>query len=330
MKYSIIIPIYNAESTLKRCLDSLLAQDYPDAELLLINDGSTDGSEEICREYAGSYPNVVCYSQHNAGVSAARNLGLDHARGTYILFADSDDYVEPDYFRKLDRILTDGVPNLVFFSYCLVGEQTYAIRLPDATLIPTKDIAGLVASLLRKQQLNALWSKVFLRDIIESHHLRFDNQLDIDEDVNFIFSYILRIERLRMSSEILYNTSLENPESLTRKKRDYLCEQLTRAGSRRESALKVASLQPKSRKTIEKALSWLYYRNAYSAAAELFKYQLQVRERRNRIREICRTFLDSGIRPNGIRSQLISLPVRLRASALIDHAARHAIRKRKQ
>ena len=225
---------------------------------------------------------------------------------------------------------TDGVPDLVFFSYCLVGEQTYAIRLPDATLIPSKDIAGLVASLLRRQQLNALWSKVFLRDIIESHHLRFDEQLDIDEDVNFIFSYILQIERLRLSSEILYNTSLENPESLTRKKRDYLCEQLTKAGAQRESVLSDASLQPKSRKTIEKALSWLYYRNAYSAAAELFKDQLQVQERRNRIREICCTFIDSGIRPYGIRSRLVSLPIQLRASALIDHAAQHAIQKRKQ
>lgn len=330
MKYSIVIPVYNAEATLKRCLDSLLTQDYPDAELLLINDGSTDRSEEICREYAERYPNVICYSQPNAGVSAARNLGLDQAGGTYILFVDSDDYVNPDYFVKLDRILADGVPDLVFFSYCLVGEQVYTIRLPDATRIPTGDIAGLTASLLRRQQLNALWSKVFLRDIIESHHLRFDESLDIDEDVNFIFSYILRIDRLRLSSEILYNTSLENPESLTRKKRDYLCEQLNKAGLRRESMVKDASLQPKSRKTIEKALSWLYYRNAYSAVAELFKYQLQVRERRGRIEEICHTFLDSGIRPYGIRSRLISLPVRLCASGLIDHAAQRAVRKRKQ
>ena len=330
MKYSIIIPVYNSAATLPRCLDSVLNQQNHDAEILLINDGSTDCSEEICREYAGKHPNVICRTTENRGVSAARNLGLELARGTYILFVDSDDYVEPDYFQKLDCVLADEKPELVFLSYRLIGERAHTILMPDKEYVPAAEIAELVATYLRKQQLNALWSKVFLRQVIENHHLRFDEKLDIDEDVNFIFSYVLKVDSLRLSSAVLYNTSLENPESLTRRKRDYLCEQLNKAGLRRESMVKNASLQPRSRKIIEKSLSWLYFRSAYSAAAELFKYQLQGRERRSRIRDICRTFNGNGIRPYGIRSRLVSLPIQLRASALIDHAAQHAIQKRKQ
>ena len=110
MRYTVICPIYNSEATLQRCLDSLLSQPCPDAELLLINDGSTDRSGEICQEYARRYPNLICRTTENRGVSAARNLGLELAQGTYILFVDSDDYVSPDYFRAIDRSLAQGDP----------------------------------------------------------------------------------------------------------------------------------------------------------------------------------------------------------------------------
>lgn len=93
MKYSIIIPVYNAEGTLRRCLDSLVGQQFSNYELLLINDGSTDGSDAICREYASTYSCVRYFAKENGGVSSARNLGLEQAEGEYILFADSDDYV---------------------------------------------------------------------------------------------------------------------------------------------------------------------------------------------------------------------------------------------
>lgn len=183
--------------------------------------------------------------------------------------------------------------------------------------------------MIKKQQLNALWSKVFLRRVIEQHHLCFDTELDIDEDVNFIFSYVLNVERIRMSKEVLYNTTMENPESLTRRKRDYLCEQLQKAGLRRESMLEKSTLIPASRQKIRMALDWLYYRGAYSAATELFKYSLSKQERRARIKEICRTFNNRSNRPRGVRSMLVALPVRLYMSGLIDFAAQYAIRKRK-
>ena len=102
---SIIVPIYNTFSTLYRCIDSILAQSYTDFELLLINDGSVDGSGFICDEYAAKDSRVrVCHKQ-NGGVSSARNLGLDNACGEWITFIDSDDYVLPSYLFRLTSCL---------------------------------------------------------------------------------------------------------------------------------------------------------------------------------------------------------------------------------
>lgn len=326
MKYSIIIPIYNAEATLKRCLDSLLTQNYPDAELLLINDGSTDRSEEICRDYAGRFPNVICCSQPNAGVSAARNLGLDHARGTYILFVDSDDYVEPDYFAKLDCILQDGNTEMVFFSYRLVGDGTSLRLMPETVALDKKSSIRYISSFLRKRSKGALWAKVFLRRIVEENHLRFDRALDIDEDVCFVFSYAIQISTIKSTAEILYNNSIENTDSLTRKKRDYLCSQLHHAALSRYEMLCQAELSGAEQRELMHSLAWLNYRGAYSSSAELMKYDMDRSARIDRLKEICSVFSDY---PDHQSKPLLSVPVRLKMAGLMDLAARLCVRRRK-
>ena len=115
MAYSVIIPIFNAETTLRRCLDSLVDQSFDDYELLLINDGSTDGSDAICREYANVYPCIRYFAKENGGISSARNLGLEQAKGEYILFVDSDDYVAETYLETINRAVSETHPDLLIF-----------------------------------------------------------------------------------------------------------------------------------------------------------------------------------------------------------------------
>ena len=105
IKYSVIIPVYNAEKTLKRCLDSLLGQKRQDVEIILINDGSSDRSGEIIDEYRRKYGSIVSLEQENSGVSAARNRGLNAATGTYILFVDSDDFIESDMVERMMEVM---------------------------------------------------------------------------------------------------------------------------------------------------------------------------------------------------------------------------------
>ena len=110
---SVIVPVYNAEPFLAKCIDSLLAQTYPDMEILLIDDGSTDASPTVCDRYAAADARVRVIHQKNAGVGAARNAGLDAAKGAYIAFVDADDYVLPDYLETLQRDMIEQNVDIV-------------------------------------------------------------------------------------------------------------------------------------------------------------------------------------------------------------------------
>ena len=113
---SVIIPVYNAEPYLNRCIDSVLASAYSDFEIILVNDGSTDRSPDICRAYAGNDSRVVFLSQENRGVSAARNRGLEAARGEWIVFLDSDDFITDDYL-SLTADKAYGQQDLILFRF---------------------------------------------------------------------------------------------------------------------------------------------------------------------------------------------------------------------
>lgn len=120
---SVIVPVYNVAPYLKRCIDSILKQTHTDFELLLINDGSTDGSVSICQEYVEKDSRIHLYHQSNKGVSAARNLGIDKANGNYITFIDSDDFVEDIYLEKLYKALRDNGSDISAVNFSSFNEE---------------------------------------------------------------------------------------------------------------------------------------------------------------------------------------------------------------
>ena len=129
MKLSIIVPIYNVDPYLRKCVDSLLMQDIQDYEIILVNDGSTDNSGEIAQQYADTYANVKLISQENKGLSVARNVGIKQANGKYIIFVDSDDYLQPNVLGELmEQVERDNL-DVLRFNYQNVNEQ-YEVFLP--------------------------------------------------------------------------------------------------------------------------------------------------------------------------------------------------------
>ena len=130
---SIIIPVYNSERYLNRCLDSVLSQRYTHLEVLLIDDGSTDHSLNICREYAAKDNRIRVVHQDNQGASAARNTGLDHATGEYIMFCDSDDMVSDMWVQRMINALSDEETIMPFTGICdgveQLGTKTKGLRL---------------------------------------------------------------------------------------------------------------------------------------------------------------------------------------------------------
>lgn len=110
---TVIIPVYNAENTLARCVDSILAQTFTDFELLLIDDGSRDGSAALCDEYAKKDGRVRVFHKENGGVSSARNVGLDNAQGEWLCFCDSDDYTYPCWLKNFEEHFSSGAEMIV-------------------------------------------------------------------------------------------------------------------------------------------------------------------------------------------------------------------------
>ena len=103
VKYSFIVPVYNTKKYLKKCLDSLIKQTFKDFEIIIVNDGSTDNSMEIIEKYKNKYSNIKVIEQQNQGLSLARNNGVKKTSGEYILFIDSDDYIEKDLLKQIDK-----------------------------------------------------------------------------------------------------------------------------------------------------------------------------------------------------------------------------------
>lgn len=318
MKYSVIIPIYNAEKTLARCLDSILRQPFSDYELLLINDGSGDGSGEISAAYARRYPQIRYFPKENGGVSSARNLGLEQAKGEYILFVDSDDYVSQDYFALLSHTLESNAVDLLMFGYRNFGGVSTEWDAGEFYENAEVGVAEQISSAARKYLFSSLWSKAFKRQIIEQHNIRFANDLAIGEDQAFIFTYAMHIRSIGSIEDHLYNVDVSDGNSLSRKARPYLTEQLMEVNRRMYAAYQAVPHAPEAAKHYEAALSWMTYRSVYSSCKELLKFDLSAKQRRQEIRKICGLYRAEHVRPVGWKCRIIALPVQLRWSRVID------------
>ena len=216
-KYSVIVPVYNAERTLRRCVDSLLAERYPDMELILVNDGSKDASLKICRDYADRFENVRVIDKENGGVSTARNAGLDAAGGSFVLFVDSDDFVMPGFFLTIDQIQSSSNADFIQFSYCFDdSSQIRESRLGPLIVSTRKEIIPLIVNAICRKTLNSPWAKLYKRDLLEAHHIRFPVGASVAEDRVFNIHYSFYIQSYVVSEEVLYVVDTGNENSLTR------------------------------------------------------------------------------------------------------------------
>ena len=189
---SIIVPIYNAEQYLRRCVDSILNQEYTDFELLLVNDGSTDASGDICEEYRDQDPRVIVIQKENTGVSDSRNRALDRARGKYLQFLDSDDWITPDATRLFVRAAEEyGCDMVISDFYRVVGERLSPKGdIEEEGVLTREEFAAHMMENPADFYYGVLWNKLYRRDIVEEHNLRMDTDISWCEDFMFNLEYI--------------------------------------------------------------------------------------------------------------------------------------------
>jgi glycosyltransferase involved in cell wall biosynthesis len=217
---SFIVPIYNAEKYLRRCLLSIKEQSMPNIEIIMIDDGSADTSSEICKSFMNSDGRFIYHHQQNAGLSAARNKGLSLARGKYIAFVDADDFIMPEYAEKTFGTAEEENADIVIFGYKMNdidGSGDVGVSLPAAhrvVVTPETVLKHFCTDWLLPQRMNYAWSKLYRHELIKKSGAAFIQGLNC-EDRCFNYQILFRSRKTVYISEALY-FYYQHGESITR------------------------------------------------------------------------------------------------------------------
>lgn len=191
---SVVIPVYNAEKYLRRMLESVLNQTFTDIEVILVNDGSNDNSEKICYEYKRRDARFYLTSQHNQGVSSARNLGISLSHGEYILFCDSDDEIRNDYIECLVKQVQESDADLCICPFIRIHGRKYTFELLEQFCVDLDNLSSddkiHFFDLARLYLIYGPCNKIFKSSIIKDNDLKFMVDISYGEDLLFVFSYL--------------------------------------------------------------------------------------------------------------------------------------------
>lgn len=204
-KVSVIVPVYNTEKYLPRCIESILAQTFTDFELILVNDGSTDNSGKICDEYAKKDSRIVVIHKENGGASSARNKGLEIAQGEWISFVDSDDWISSKYIEALLLdISKDQEVDFVIQGITICTKNTQQNYSPN------------ICDIYKNNELNSLWrdlnlfrycgsyGKLFRLNLLNKYNIRYNSKIICAEDYEFMLKYIIVCSKIKLSNTANY------------------------------------------------------------------------------------------------------------------------------
>lgn len=202
---SIIVPIFNAEQFLPQCIESIISQSYDRIELILINDGSNDGSLNICNFFQEKDKRIKVIDKPNEGASVARNVGLELATGELIWFIDADDWIEPNSLAKLIHEMNDDILYFGYIKHHGNHVSTCQITPDSLSSLTNKDVV--LSDLFNSIDafFGFTWNKIFKRNILQAHNINFNEKLIIKEDEVFTLDYCKHIKTIGISSLTPYN-----------------------------------------------------------------------------------------------------------------------------
>lgn len=215
-KISVIVPVYKAENYLHRCVDSLLAQTFTDFEIILVDDGSPDRSGEICDEYAGKDKRVRVIHQENGGVSAARQRGMDNARGEYTIHADPDDWVDPPMLEELYRKAKEEDADMVICDFYMNTRRNQSyVSQGEADNKSSKEIFSL---LLLQQLHGSCWNKLIRKSCYDKYNVKFPKEIIRWEDLFVVCNLLYSGIRVSYVPAAFYHyDNYSNQASIVRK-----------------------------------------------------------------------------------------------------------------
>lgn len=226
---SIIIPMYNAERTLQRCLNSICNQEYSNIEIILVNDGSTDQTLFLCDKIQENDSRVIIVNKENGGVASARNAGIEKSTGQYILFVDCDDYIELDTISKIMPLSEENNLDMVIFGIQMdYVDEKYSVQKKyneELCAFDAKSIQKVVFESCFNGLLYSPCNKLYCADIIKKEKIFFENNEEPIEDILFNCNYMQHINRVCVVEETFYHYVKEQKESEVTKYRKNLWKQ---------------------------------------------------------------------------------------------------------
>lgn len=221
-KVSIVVPVYNSCKTIGRCLESILEQTYSNLEIVIVNDGSTDNSLEICESYATKDSRVLLLSQENAGPSSARNFGIRNSSGTYMQFVDSDDVIKPNMTEELVKGANENSQLVICRYDKRLDGTTTSEHLMGGSGISNRFLIGEFANQLHyfmnQDLLNSLCNKLYITQVIMNNGLEFNPSIFMGEDLVFNLDYLNSVHQISFIDKALYVYDISGTDSLTRRK----------------------------------------------------------------------------------------------------------------
>ena len=203
---SVIVPVWNGEKTLAGCVESIISQSLQDMEIILVDDGSSDGTWALMEHLKGEDARIRVLKQENGGVSRARNAGLELSRGQYIRFVDADDRLPPDSMRLLVEKARADDCDLVLAAYTeVLGRKRYHRDLGRCEeIVDNEEFLRRLERLSNSFYYGVLWNKLFKAEIIREHGVRFVSGLAWGEDFAFVMGYLAHAERIRYTRDVVY------------------------------------------------------------------------------------------------------------------------------
>ena len=220
---SVIIPVYNVENYLKECIESVLSQTYENYEIILVDDGSTDSSPGICDEYAGAYENVRVIHKENSGPSATRNAGVSAAKGEYIYFLDSDDYIIPEALEKLFANSVENDTDIVFFDAVSFVDDDLNANIKQSYKRNSVYNVGtglevFIALNKNKEFKCAVYLMLIRKSLITENGITFCEDAYMSEDMLFTFQLYCKAKSVSQCSQALYYRRYRADSIVTSKK----------------------------------------------------------------------------------------------------------------
>lgn len=213
---SIIVPVYNVENYIARCVESLINQTYKNIEIILIDDGSKDKSYEICKKYSESFGFIKAIHIENHGVSYARNYGIDVSTGDYIQFVDSDDYIDSDMIETLISEQEKRKTDIVLCGYCREGNDNMVVTVPEEGDYSFYEFDKVMSVWGYDPVIGSPCNKLFISDTIKTKNIHFREEMIYGEDFCFCMEYYSHLNKYSTISKAMYHYR-DTPNSLTKR-----------------------------------------------------------------------------------------------------------------